>query len=156
MRLILLTVAVMAAASPAAAFEDYGYQPGMSETELTARFPAEQLVQIRGLRSDRQAGFLAQGQGQAFVFCDGTLATFQQDIAGGLQAFVRQVQAETSSSGPGLYSAQATDTHAGSWVMLTMDWAAEGGRRKSAQLSQIGEQAPTFAWVYKAPNLCGL
>ena len=131
------------ASTNAVAFEVNGFRSGMG-VDSALRLLRERWDQVSeiGSNPDGTRSFLATARdrstSEAIIFCRGQLNSYQYDVAGGFRAFVRLVQMEQATAGPGAGQALARETSVGEWSSLNFRWS-QGAEHKEISYSLVSK-----------------
>ena len=127
------------------AFDVNGFRSGMSlESALTRLRDRSDLVSEISNAAEKQRSFLGTSRGkdssEAITACRGLVTSYQYDVAGGMRAFVRLVQTEQLTRGPGAGQALSRETSIGEWSTLNFTWIEGADHKKLVYSFVTAEQ----------------
>lgn len=141
----------------ALSFEVNGFSGGMDADSALKRLGERREVvqEVRGGTSLSRTfigSFRGDSNVEAITICRGRLQSYQYDISGGLRSFVRLVQAEQASAGPGVGEATSRETPSGEWTQIKFTWPGSGGLKQIAYSRVASEQV--YVRYASIPELC--
>lgn len=158
MRLVLVFLVTGVLSRPALAFEMNGFRSFMPQEEALRMFQSrmDRVTPVQNSRDQPQTYLGTRSVGnetESLSFCGGRLISYSFDVRGGLGAFLRLIERDSTSLGQGRYEASTHETPVGAWNMLKFSWRI-GPDTKEVAISKIADDSEQVTISYVAQDHC--
>ena len=121
-RIAVAIAAMLLLAKVATAFEVDGYRAGMTVGEVRQVAEGRGLIWVSLQDSGQFAAFDSDELVSRFWFCSQKLYLYSAIIPGGVSAFTRIIERETTAHGRGQYAVENTDGSGGAVGGISISW----------------------------------
>jgi hypothetical protein len=151
----LIILAFFAFTSVAFAFEVNLMKFGMQKNDALTVLKSRNLSvsPIIGSEKDSYLATATNGLTEAVTFCHDVLNSYQYDIDGNIESFVRATEKETLTFGQGSYEVTSRQTPAGEWNTISFFWI-KNDFKNEINFSKIGNYNPQIYIRYSKNSEC--